>query len=243
MTTKTWTDNCLFSRRFHRFGQQIFNKFLGSSDLRIYLAKKIMVTQYQPKAMKFVLTWYNLISLISHCLICFSWWYGRNRSRGGSASGRLGLPGWWLSRTVRFYDRQSVSVTGLLCLWLTVCDRQSGKETVYVCHRQSVTDTVYVCHRLSVSVIYSLFLLQTVCVCHRQTMSVTDSLCLSQTVCVCHRQSVSVTDSLCLSQTVYVCHRQSLSVTGSLCLTQTLFAYLYLIFTKICSWDLNLFGV
>ena len=33
--------------------------------------KKIIVTQYQPRAMIFVLTWYNLISLISHCLI--SW--------------------------------------------------------------------------------------------------------------------------------------------------------------------------
>ena len=31
--------------------------------------KKIMVTQYQPRAMTFVLAWYNLISLISHCLI------------------------------------------------------------------------------------------------------------------------------------------------------------------------------
>ena len=30
--------------------------------------KKIMVTQYQPRAMTFVLAWYNLISLISHCL-------------------------------------------------------------------------------------------------------------------------------------------------------------------------------
>ena len=172
-------------------------------------------------------------------MTCVSWWCGRSRSRGGSASGRLGLPSWRLSRTVCFYDRQSVSVTGRLCLWQTVCDRQS------------VTDTVCVCHRLSVSVIYSLFLLQTVCVCHRQTMSVTVSLCLSQTVCVCHRQSVSVTHSLCLSQTVYVCHRQSLSVTGSLCLTQTLFliilglvfAYLYVIFNKICPWDLNLSGV
>ena len=31
--------------------------------------KKIMVTKYQPRTMIFVLTWYNLISLISHCLV------------------------------------------------------------------------------------------------------------------------------------------------------------------------------
>ena len=41
----------------------------GAVDLRIYLAKKIMVTQYQPRAMNFVLTWYNLISFILHCLL------------------------------------------------------------------------------------------------------------------------------------------------------------------------------
>ena len=80
---------------------------------------------------------------------------------GRSAYGRLGLPSWRLSRTVCFYDRQSVSVT--------VCDRQSV--------------TVCFCHRLSVSVIYSLFLLQTVCVCHRQTKSVKVSFCLSHN---CH---------------------------------------------------------
>ena len=36
---------------------------------------KIMVTQYQPRALIFVLTGYNLISLISHCLlsICVRW--------------------------------------------------------------------------------------------------------------------------------------------------------------------------
>ena len=31
--------------------------------------KKIMVSQYQPRAMIFVITWYNLISLRSHCLL------------------------------------------------------------------------------------------------------------------------------------------------------------------------------
>ena len=30
---------------------------------------KIVVSQYQPRAMTFVLAWYNLISLISHCLL------------------------------------------------------------------------------------------------------------------------------------------------------------------------------
>ena len=165
--------------------------------------------------------------------ICVSWWYGRSRSRGGSASGRLGLPSWRLSWTVCFYDWQSVSVTGCLCLWQTVFDR----------HSLCLSQTVCVCN-------IQLFLLQTVCVCHRQTMSLTVSLCLSETVCGCHRQSVSVTHSLCLSQTVYVCQRQYLSVTGSLCLTQTLFliilglvfAYLSVIFTKICPWDLNWIG-
>ena len=37
--------------------------------LRFIWPKNIMGTQYQPRAMIFVLTWYNLISLISHCLI------------------------------------------------------------------------------------------------------------------------------------------------------------------------------
>ena len=154
-------------------------------------------------------------------LICVSWWYGRSRSRGGSAFGRLGLQSWRLSQTLSFYDRQSVSVTGRMCLWQTVCDR------------------------------HSLCLSHTVCCCNIQSVSFTDSLCLSQTDYVCHRQFVSVTDSLCLSQTVYVCHRQSLSLKGSLCLSQTLFliilglvfAYLYVIFNKICPWDLNLSGI
>ena len=44
----------------------------GAVDLMIYLAKKILVTQYQPRAMTFVLAWYNLISLISHCLLNIS---------------------------------------------------------------------------------------------------------------------------------------------------------------------------
>ena len=49
------------SRRFHRFGKYFFSYDLnmmhdwGAVDLRIYLAKKIMVTQYQPRAMTFVL--------------------------------------------------------------------------------------------------------------------------------------------------------------------------------------------
>ena len=29
----------------------------------------IMVTRYQPRAMSFILTWHNLISLMSHCLL------------------------------------------------------------------------------------------------------------------------------------------------------------------------------
>ena len=42
---------------------------LEAVDIRIYLSQKIMITQYKPRAMNFVLTWENLISLILHCLI------------------------------------------------------------------------------------------------------------------------------------------------------------------------------
>ena len=43
--------------------------------LEIIWPKKIMVTQYQPRAMSFVLAWYNLISLILHCLVITHWTY------------------------------------------------------------------------------------------------------------------------------------------------------------------------
>ena len=35
-----------------------------------------MVTQYKPRAMSFIFTWHNLISLNSHCLICTKY-FGR----------------------------------------------------------------------------------------------------------------------------------------------------------------------
>ena len=114
----------------------------------------------------------------------------RADQEGGSASRRLGLSSWRLSRTVCFYDRQSVSVTGCLCLRQTVCDR------------------------------HSLCLSQTGCVCNTQSVSFTDSVCLSQTLCVCHRLYVSITGSMCLSHTVCVCHRQIFLVTNNLCLSQ-----------------------
>ena len=152
--------------------------------------------------------------------ICVSWWFGRSRSRGVSASGRLGLSRWRLSRTVCFYDRQSVSVTGRLCLLQTVCDRQSVTDSLWqtVCDRHSLclSRTVCVCNIQSVSFTESMSLSQTDYVCHSQFVSVTDCLRLSQAVCVCRTQSVSVTESLCLSQTIFVCHRQSVSDTDTL---------------------------
>ena len=44
---------------------------MGRNQLVLGLVwtQKIMVTQYQPRAMTFVLAWENLISLISHCLL------------------------------------------------------------------------------------------------------------------------------------------------------------------------------
>ena len=142
-------------------------------------------------------------------------WYGRSRSRGGSASGRLGLPSWRLSRTVCFYDRQSVSVTGRMCLWQTVCDRHSLclSQTVSVCNIQSVSFTDSLCQS------------QTDYVCHRHVVSITDCLCPSQSVCVCHRQSMSVTDNLFLSQAVCVWHRlSSWSFLGSFLIIYTWFS-------------------
>ena len=42
---------------------------LRAVDFRIYLAHMIMVTQYQPRAMIFVLNWKNLIFLIYYHLL------------------------------------------------------------------------------------------------------------------------------------------------------------------------------
>ena len=75
---KKTAKNGAFSRRFHWFVQYFFSYAMnimhawGVVDLRIYLAQQIMVTQYQPWAMTFVLTWHNLIPLISHCLTVLS---------------------------------------------------------------------------------------------------------------------------------------------------------------------------
>jgi hypothetical protein len=143
-------------------------------------------------------------------------------------------------------------------LWLDMCQLIIWQEQIkrWVCLWKTRSFKLE-------AVMDSLFLWRTVCIYDRPSASVTDSLwqtvCdthslgLSQTVCVCNIQSVSFTDSLCLclSQTVYDCHRQSMSVTGSLCLKRTLFliilglvfTYLYMIFTKICPWDLNLSAV
>ena len=51
--------------------------------------QNIMVTQYQPRAMSFFLTWHNLITLMSHCLVCgiFAMWGG---GQGGKGKGEYG---------------------------------------------------------------------------------------------------------------------------------------------------------
>ena len=41
----------------------------GAMDFTLVGHQNIMVTQYQPRAMSFILTWQNFITLISHCLI------------------------------------------------------------------------------------------------------------------------------------------------------------------------------
>ena len=73
--------------------------------------------------------------------------------------------------TVCVCHRQSVSITGILCLSQTIC----------VCHRQSLLVT------------HSLFLSQTVFVCHMQSVFVRDSFCLSQKVFVGQSLSLSKT--------------------------------------------------
>ena len=42
---------------------------LEAVDIRIFWQQQIMVTQYKPRAMIFVLTCENLTSLILHCLL------------------------------------------------------------------------------------------------------------------------------------------------------------------------------